>query len=88
MCALVKELTESKKQLSECQKEVKTMYSLFTKLIILMLAIRINVNCVKRTFDCKCSYCYIYYLQRRKPGGDHVFGRVCVCVCLSAANLA
>lgn len=37
------------KQLSECQEEVKTTASLFTKLIeISMLVVHINVNCVKR----------------------------------------
>lgn len=33
MCALARELTESQKQHSECQNEVKTTASLFTKLI-------------------------------------------------------
>lgn len=47
MCALVKELTESKKQQSECQKEVKTTASLFTELIILKLINHNNVNFLK-----------------------------------------
>lgn len=40
MCALLTELTESKKQHSECQDEVKTTASLFTKLIGTLIALK------------------------------------------------
>lgn len=57
MCALLTELTESKKQHSECQDEVKTTTaSLFTKLIGTLIALKGGLLI---PLSNKCSYGYI-----------------------------